>query len=263
MSIADRNVVRNQYADSSRLEARISIHEKYSRSKQPFGAWITSHYDFKPGEHVLELGCGTGSMWLGVTLPEGCHVTLTDLSPGMLETTRRNTPHLRADYAVCDAMSLPYASGSFDVIIANMMLYHVPDIDLALREIRRVLKRDGRFYAATSGEHGAVEAVLSMLSLPSTVNHRFTLQNGSFQLARHFGEIAVLRREDALEITHLPDLIAYLRTMQGMTALADLPDDELLSVFSAHVKDGVLTLPKEYGMFVCRGFAGNESAPMR
>ena len=175
----------------------------------------------------------------------------TDLSTGMLETARKNTEHLHADYSVCDAMAIPYDNNSFDVVIANMMLYHVPDIDLALREIRRVWKPDGRFFAATFGEHGTVEAVLDMLRLPCTFNHRFTLQNGSAQLARYFSDIRLMRRDDALDIPHLPDLIAYLRSMQGMTVLADIPDENLLSVFISNMKDGVLSLPKEYGLFTC------------
>lgn len=253
MSIADREVVKNQYADSTRLETRISIHEKYSRNKQPFGEWIVSYYAFRPGERVLELGCGTGSMWKGVTLPEGCHVTLTDLSEGMLNTARTNTAHLQADYAQCDAMALPWANASFDVVIANMMLYHVPDISKALAEIRRVLKPDGRFFAATFGEHGAVEAVLDMLGLPCTVNHRFTLQNGGDQLYEHFALVRMDQRPDALDVTNLDDLIAYLRSMAGMTVLADIPDKRLREVFTAHMTDGILSLPKEYGLFVCQG----------
>lgn len=252
MSIADKTVVKDQYATSARLETRISIHEKYSRNKQPFGEWIVSHYDLQPGEKVLELGCGTGSMWQGVVLPDACHVTLTDLSAGMLETARQNTAHLCADYAVCDAMALPYGDATFDVVIANMMLYHVPDIGQALSEIRRVLKPTGRFFAATFGEHGAVEAVLDMLGLPCTANHRFTLQNGTAQLEKHFGDVRIASREDALDVTHLPDLIAYLRSMQGMTVLADVPDEQLLAAFTAHQKDGILSLPKEYGLFICQ-----------
>lgn len=253
MSIADRRVVQDQYADSTRLERRISIHEKYSRNKQPFGEWIVSHYELQPGEKVLELGCGTGSMWRNVVLPAGCHVTLTDLSAGMLDTARRGTAHLGADYAVCDAMALPWEDSSFDVVIANMMLYHVPDIDKALAEIRRVLKPKGRFFAATFGEHGVVEAVLDMLGLPCTANHRFTLQNGGSQLAKHFAQVSMEQRPDALDVTNLNDLIAYLRSMAGMTVLADVPDDRLLDVFSARMKAGVLSLPKEYGLFVCKG----------
>ena len=252
MSIADKKVVAEQYANSGKLQTRISIHEKYSRNKQPFGEWIVSHYHLQPGEQVLELGCGTGSMWQGVTLPEGCHVTLTDLSPGMLETARHNTAHLRANYAVCDAMAIPYEEASFDVVIANMMLYHVPEIQKALAEIHQVLKPEGRFFAATFGEHGAVEAVLEMMNLPCTVNHRFTVQNGAAQLSEYFNQVSCQRRDDALDVTNLEDLIAYLRSMQGMTVLADIPDAQLLEVFRAHTVDGVLSLPKDYGLFICK-----------
>lgn len=251
MTLTDRSVVNNQYATSTKLETRISIHEKYSRNKQPFGEWIVSHYHLQHGERVLELGCGTGSMWQGVSLPDGCHVTLTDLSAGMLVTARNNTQHLGADYAICDAMALPWADDSFDVVIANMMLYHVPDIGKALAEIRRVLKPHGRFFAATFGEHGVVEAVLDMLGLPCAVNHRFTLQNGREQLAKHFADVRMKQRDDALDVTELNDLIVYLRSMQGMTLLADVADDRFISALIPHMSDGVLSLPKEYGLFIC------------
>ncbi len=251
MSLVDESVVKNQYATAGRLQTRISIHEKYSRNKQPFGEWVVSHYHLNAGETVLELGCGTGSMWQGVVLPEKCRLTLTDLSAGMIETCKANTAHLQADYRVCDAMNLPWADGSFDVVIANMMLYHVPDIDRALSEIRRVMKLGGRFYAATFGEHGVVEAVCDLLGLPFSGNHRFTMENGSAQLSRHFSRIAADRREDALDITDVSDLIVYLRSMAGMTVLADMADEKLTEVFVSNMKDGVLSLPKDYGMFIC------------
>ena len=251
MSISDKQVVNGQYATAARLQTRIGIHEKYSRNKQPFGAWIVSHYGLQPGERVLEVGCGTGSMWQGVTLPEGTHVTLTDFSAGMLETARQNTGHLAADYAVADVQALPYPDASFDVVIANMMLYHVPDIAQALRELRRVLRPGGSFFAATFGENGVVQAVADMLGMAFETNMRFTLQNGAAQLAAVFREVVRHDREDALDVTDLSDLIAYLRSMQQMTSLADVPDETLLTAFRASMKDGVLSLPKEYGLFVC------------
>ena len=56
-----------------------------------------------------------------------------------------------------------------------------------------------------------------------------------------------------MDITDLHDLIAYLRSMQGMTVLADIPDEQLLTTFVGHMKDGVLSLPKAYGIFICTG----------
>ena len=57
------NNIQKQYQTASNLNTRITIHEKYSTNKQPFGDWIVSHYEIMPGDKLLELGCGTGSMW--------------------------------------------------------------------------------------------------------------------------------------------------------------------------------------------------------
>ena len=63
--INDAATVKKQYATSTNLNKRISIHDKYSTNKQGFGNWIVSQYRLEPGMKVLELGCGTGSMWAG------------------------------------------------------------------------------------------------------------------------------------------------------------------------------------------------------
>ena len=253
MRIADKGSVNAQYATADNLNRRISIHEKYSRNKQGFGPWIVSQYRFEPGMAVLELGCGTAGMWRGVTLPEGCRLVLTDFSAGMLEAARENTAHLPGvDYRQVDAQEIPYLDGSFDVVIANMMLYHVPDIQKALREIRRVLRPGGVFYAATYGEHGVVEAVAEMLGMTLKGNHRFTLQNGAEQLGRVFSRVEHALYEDALDVTDPADLVAYLRSMASMEVLTSVSDEAMLAAFRARMPDGVLRLPKEYGLFICK-----------
>ena len=253
MKLTDRGRVNAQYATAGNLNRRISIHEKYSRNKQGFGPWIVSQYGLAPGMAVLELGCGTGSMWRGVKLPEGCRLTLTDFSEGMLEAARENTAHLPGtSYRQVDAQEIPYEDGSFDAVIANMMLYHVPDIPRALGEIRRVLRPGGAFYAATYGEHGVVEAVAEMLGVALEGNHRFTLQNGAEQLAAVFGQVSRTLYDDALDVTNLDDLVAYLRSMASMEVLTSVSDAAMLAAFRARMTDGVLHLPKEYGLFICR-----------
>ena len=253
MGIANKGQVNAQYATAANLNCRISIHEKYSRNKQGFGPWIVSQYHLEPGMAVLELGCGTAGMWRSASLPEGCRLLLTDFSEGMLEEARRNTAHLPGvSYRQVDAQDIPYPDGSFDAVIANMMLYHVPDIPRALREIRRVLKPGGAFYAATFGEHGVVEAVADMLGVALEGNHRFTLQNGAEQLGRVFGQVERTLYEDALDVTDPADLVAYLRSMASMQVLAEVSDEALLAAFRSRMTDGVLRLPKEYGLFICR-----------
>ena len=85
------NKIEKQYQTSRNLNTRISIHEKYSTNPQPFGDWILSHYELRPGMRILELGCGTGSMWKEkLHLLQGSELTLTDFSAGMLETAKKN-----------------------------------------------------------------------------------------------------------------------------------------------------------------------------
>lgn len=157
------NNLEKQYKNPKNLNTRISIHEKYSTNHQPFGDWIISHYEIKPNYRILELGCGTGDMWKGrlSLLDGGSYLTLTDFSFGMLETAKKNigdSPFV--DYQVVDIQEIPYEEDAFDAVIANMMLYHVPDLDRALSEVRRVLKPGGSFYCATYGEHGIVKTAL-------------------------------------------------------------------------------------------------------
>lgn len=106
---------------------------------------------------VLELGCGTGSMWVGKgDLVKKCgKLILSDFSEGMLEQTRETLKDLKGiEYQTIDIQNIPYEEHTFDIVIANMMLYHVPDLQKGLREVRRVLKEGGRFYCATFGKNG-------------------------------------------------------------------------------------------------------------
>ena len=115
-----------------------------------------------PYRTALELGCGTGFFTLNLklagVLDEG-HVT--DLSPGMVEVARRNARALGFEVAgrVADAEGLPYDHDSFDLVIGHAVLHHIPDVELALREVLRVLKPGGRFvFAGEPTRYGDVIA---------------------------------------------------------------------------------------------------------
>ena len=140
--------VQAQYKTAQNLNIRISIHAKYSTNKQGLGNWIFSHYDLPAGTEILELGCGTGSIWKH-RLPaaeNGVRVFLTDFSEGMLSSAREllgEQPNL--SYAVVNIQDIPYESGRFSRVIANNMLYHIPDLDRGLSEVKRVLADGGIF----------------------------------------------------------------------------------------------------------------------
>src|SRR5215210_5060005 len=89
----------------------------------------------------------------GERIPAGWTVALADLSVGMLEEARRQlrAPPRRFGLVNLDAQALPFALASVDAVIANHMLYHVPDRQRAYAEIRRALRPGGHLYAATNG----------------------------------------------------------------------------------------------------------------
>ena len=83
-------IVKEQYQTADKLNIRIALHQKYSTNRIPFGDWIVSNYQIKPGCRILELGCGTGDMWKEhLSLVRDVEqLVLSDFSKGMLETTK-------------------------------------------------------------------------------------------------------------------------------------------------------------------------------
>ena len=256
--INDSAAVRKQYNTSEKLDTRISIHSKYSVNKQGFGNWIFSHYRIREGMSVLELGCGTGNMWIGreEMIRRCSRFVLSDFSEGMLDKAKETLGCMDGiEYRVIDIQDIPFEDHGFDAVIANMMLYHVPDLRKGLREVQRVLKRDGTFYCATYGEHGMMEYISGLFAdgqAQDAVNGSFTLQNGEEKLRPFFADVRRLLYEDALEVTDAEDLADYIYSLAGMTELRKRPRSEVRAVLEKNMRDGVLHVPKEYGMFIAK-----------
>lgn len=100
----------------------------------------------RPMGSGLEIGAGTGYFSLNL-LRQGIlsDATCTDVSPGMLEALSASAErlHLDVETVVCDAERLPFPSGSFDVVFGHAVLHHIPDLERAFSEFRRVLKPGG------------------------------------------------------------------------------------------------------------------------
>jgi len=78
---------------------------------------------------IADIGGGPGWLWQqnAAHIPVGWQVTHTDLSPGMVAEARANISRPGSAFDVVNAQSLPFADASLDALVANHMLYHVPD----------------------------------------------------------------------------------------------------------------------------------------
>ena len=100
---------------------------------------------------VLEVGCGTGFFLLNLAqagVVERAHCT--DISRGMVDVCVANGQRLGIDVdgRVADAESLPFHDGSFDLVLGHAVLHHLPNLDTAFAEMRRVLRPGGRLVVA-------------------------------------------------------------------------------------------------------------------
>ena len=182
-------------------------------------------------------------------------ITLSDFSDGMVDYLQHSYLDKGVSIKKIDILEIPFEKETFDLIIANSMLYHVKDIDLALSEVKRVLKKDGLFYCSTLGMNGMTQYLyhaLDELGIP--YNHEsdisFTLQNGMQLLKKQFCKVERCDYEDALEIDKVEDYLDYIYSMASLQGLDRKNYDILLNYFNSKKVNGYLHVPKEYGMFV-------------
>jgi SAM-dependent methyltransferase len=250
-----------QYRTAENLDARMQFHARFSTRINPWHSWVFDRLPLSPECRVLEIGCGAGTLWRenAPRIPEDWEVLLSDLSPGMLERARQNlrdaTPYFC--FSAADAQALPFPDTAFDVVIANHMLYHVPDRPRALAEIRRVLQPGGRLFASVGSQtHSREITRLAQRFDPSLTlwegrgpgSGSFTLETGHAELAPWFSEIAVHRYVDILLVDEAGPLVAYV------ASFAPMPD-ERRAAFALFVaaelerQEGSLRIPKENGLF--------------
>lgn len=219
--------LKNQYLDASNISARIRLHELYSRNGQGWFPWLFEQCQLKPGMKVLEIGCGDGTLWSAnqKRLPESISVTLSDISEGMLRDARRNLSLLGNEqfaYAIADAHHLPFEEESFDLVIANHVLFYLDKLPGVFEEIRRVLKTGGRLIASTYGKKHMeevshlVEGFDSRIILSADkLYRRFGKENGASLLSPYFTEPTWTDYEDSLLVTEAAPLISYILSCHG------------------------------------------------
>lgn len=148
--------MKNQYQNASNISSRINLHSLYSQNKQGWFPWVYEQCQIHPGMSILELGCGDGALWAQniSSLPGEVSVTLSDLSSGMLRDARRaiGRKDSRFSFEAFDCAGIPHEDRSFDLVIANHVLFYCEDIPAVCSEIQRVLTPGGKLICSTYGK---------------------------------------------------------------------------------------------------------------
>ncbi len=253
----------SQYRTATNLSARIRLHTLYSENSQGWFPWLFEQLSILPDMKILELGCGSGSLWLEnrSRIPASAHIILSDISDGMMRDTRRSigADDPRFDFDCFDCHKIPYADASFDLVIANHVLFYCDDIFAVCEEIRRVLKPGGVFACSTySGRHMSeitrlVQEFDNRIVLSAdALYERFGLENGASILAPHFSKVTLTRYEDGLKVTDPQPLVDYILSCHGNQNTYLLEHyKEFKDFVEKRMGDG-LHITKDAGLFLCQ-----------
>jgi len=290
----DKAQVRNTfYRDPAKLGAREELHRRFRVTPLHMADWELDLVDLSRIEQALDAGCGTGDFLLPLArrlVPQGASVIALDLAAGSLSQAqaRVQAEGLPVDCILGDVEALPFDDHAFDLVLANYFLYHVPDLDHAIAELRRVLRPGGTLLAATNGQDHMhelwqlVEQALFRLGVsPQRVTAllahgraagalSFRLDNGAHWLHRSFTDVHLERYPDELHVTEVEPLVAYLLSLwvvEQMLAGATASDDALAMhsfeqsqvveslrhIVQERIRvEGMVRISKETGAFVAR-----------
>lgn len=258
---AAENSLKSQYQNATNISARIRLHRDYSVNPLGWFPWMMEQYKLEPGMRILELGCGNGALWTENRgrLPKDIRVVLSDKSEGMLRDARDVLGEdERFSYETFDCSSIPFAESSFDLVIANHLLFYCEDLNRVLGECKRVLKPGGRFACSAYGHQHMKEITELVQQFNSNIvlsseclYERFGLENGAGILADFFSDCRLLRYEDAIEVTDSEPLISYILSCHGNQNRLLLDRYKEFREFVDSRTGGGFHITKDAGMFLC------------
>jgi SAM-dependent methyltransferase len=181
----DPELVREEYEDESRFNVRQATWQS-ATGPDVHDLVIAALAETAPAR-VLEVGPGKGELAERILRELGADVVAVDQSERMVQLTRARG----VEAIVGDVQELPFESGSFDADVAAWMLYHVPDVDLAISELARVLRPGGRLVAVTNSVDNLIE-LWSLAGQGPKKDYAFGRENGEEVLRRRFSQVARL-----------------------------------------------------------------------
>ena len=254
--------LKNQYQNASNISSRINLHSLYSVNKEGWFPWIFTRCQIQPGMRILELGCGDGALWTQnlSRLPKDVHITLSDISEGMLRDARRaiGGKDPRFSFKAFDCHNIPSKLGTFDLVIANHVLFYCDDIPSVLKEVRRVLAPGGRFLCSAYGKAHMQEVSQLVQDFDERIvlsadrlYERFGRENGQSILAPFFPKAQWLSYEDCLLVQDAEPLISYVLSCHGNQNQYILDRYKEFRAYTARKTAKGFRITKDAGVFLC------------
>jgi ubiquinone/menaquinone biosynthesis C-methylase UbiE len=253
-----------QYKNSNNTNARIDLHQRFSVNKQGWFRWIYQNLPIREGMNILEVGCGNGQLWKDNLdrLPDHIQITLTDISSGMLRSakTKLKAKDSQFSFQCFDFHEIPYDDESFDIVIANHVLFYAKDREKVLSELQRVLKAGGHFCCSTYGKQHMKEIELLVKDFDDRIALSevklfdiFGLENGASELSSFFESVEQFNYEDHLLVTEMQPLADYIYSCHGnqmdyLSGKKDIFEKYLLHKIG---RKGI-SITKAAGIFCCR-----------
>ena len=266
---AMENKLLKQYQNASNISARIRLHEEYSVNPQGWFPWILEQCQLQPHMRILEIGCGNGALWINAIqanlLPDDVKIVLSDISEGILHDARRSIEALspasscRFDYRTFDCHHIPFFDQTFDLVIANHVLFYCEDIPQVCSEVSRVLSPDGCFLCSTYTDRHMkeirqlVEEYDNRIRLSGqTLYDNFGGTNGMRLLQSSFPEVTWVRYEDEIILTDAEPLVDYILSCHGNQNQYLLEHYSDFYQFLKKKIGNAFHITKDAGIFRCR-----------
>ncbi len=254
--------LKSQYLNATNITARIQLHRDFSQNRQGWFPWIYQNCQIRSSMNILELGCGNGALWAEnlQKLPSPITITLSDISEGMLRDARRNIGQedSRFLFQCFDCHQIPFPPQSFDLVIANHLLFYCQDISQVCQEIARVLKPKGRFLCSTYGTKHMKEISNLVQEFDSRIvlaadnlYEHFGLENGKNILEKHFSSVECIQFKDEIFLDQPEPLIQYILSCHGNQNQILLDRYKDFRIFVEKKTRKGFHITKDAGIFLC------------
>lgn len=252
--------LKTQYQNAANITARIRLHSLYSTNPLGWFVWLYQQASIQDGLKILEIGCGNGALWqqnLSV-LPPHVQIVLSDISAGMIhDVQNRFRNDARFSCMVFDAAHMPFDDNTFDLVIANHMLFYCNDLSQVLQECARVLKVNGHLEASTySSRHMKEITELVQSFSPQIVlskdklYEKFGLDHGAQLLSPYFRDIERRKYQDSIVLHEAEPLIAYILSCHGNQNQLLLDRYKEFHDYVVKMTAGGFTITKDAGVFL-------------